>query len=77
MLSARIAGRTREGEVGAGDCASVAEHFAPCSVLECNDVHCFGNVLAVAEDDWVAVEEHALSVTEGEAEKTAVKKGLE
>lgn len=63
--------------VVAVDCASAAEKFGACSVQDCNDFLCFECVGAVAVDDLVAVSEDAVSVKEGETEKTGVKNRLE
>lgn len=42
------------------------------SVQDCLKVLCSSLVGSVAPDDWVAVAEHAVSVTQEEIEKTGV-----
>lgn len=77
VLSVWSGGRTREVEVGAGNCTSVAGMIAACSMQNCVDALCFPDVGAVAADDWVALAEDGVGVTEEDAEKTEVKDGLE
>lgn len=69
-------GRKRELKVGAGDYAFVERKFEACSVEDCNNVRCSGKLGPAAGDDWFAVLEDAVSVTEGEPESTAVKDEL-
>lgn len=44
---------------------------------ECENVRCFENVCAVAEDSWIAVVEDAARVTEVKAKETLVNNGLQ
>lgn len=69
--------RTRELEVGVGDCASVTGEFGACSAQNCEDVLCFMDFGAVAGGDWAAVAEGAVNVLGGEANRTRVKNRLE
>lgn len=52
-----------------GDGASLAEEFGTCSVQECEEVLCFGNVGAVAGHDLVAVANNAVSITDEKAKE--------
>lgn len=51
VASAKSEGRTREVEVRAEDCASVAAEFRVSSAQNCVDVPCFEDVGAVAGAD--------------------------
>lgn len=62
---------------GAADYAVVAGVSRTCSLLDCGDVFCFGNVCTVAGKKWMAVAENARSVRHGEAEEIRVKNGVE
>lgn len=75
--SARSERRTREGEVEARDCASVAGEFEARSVQECEYVLGFWSTGAVVRDGWVAAVKDAVSATEEEVEKTSLETGLE
>lgn len=77
MLSAESESRGREMEVGVGDGASAAGDFGACSVRECEDVHCFRDVGAVAGEDWVTVAEAAASITGDETAEARAKGGME
>lgn len=76
-LSAGSGTGTRKIEARARACASVGEEFGPYSVQECEDVFCCRDGGAVGEDDRRAMVENAVSLTEGEAEKTEVESRLE
>lgn len=60
-----------------GNYASVAEKCRACSMQECEDVLRLGYVGAVAEDDWMAVAEVALKITEREVEEIGDRDGTE
>lgn len=77
VVSARSTGRIREVEVGAGDCAFVAEKFGSWFVRDCEGDLCSGDISAADEDDRVAVGVNALSVMEREPQRTEVSNGLE
>lgn len=51
VLSAGSGGRTTKAEVGADDCASVADEYRVCSLHNCEDFFRFGNVGLIAESD--------------------------
>lgn len=70
-------GETMGMEVGAGDCASLAEECSSCSVQDCENIFCFREACAVAGDDWMAMAETALVIAKGEARKTRVKSRVE
>lgn len=70
-------GRTREVKAGAKRRASVEWNSGSCFVQDCNVVLCFWDVGAVAEGDWAAVAEDAVSVTEGKHEETRVMNRLQ
>lgn len=76
VLSAGSKRTTKEVEVVAGDCASLARKFETCLRRGCANVLCSGNVRTGNEDDRVQMVEYTVNVTEGEAEKTTVKTGL-
>lgn len=77
MLSVGGGGRTTEMDVRERDCAAVAYKFGARSVQDYEDLFCFRNVGTVARDDWGAVPEDAMSVTESQAEETQPENGLE
>lgn len=51
VLSTGSAARRKKVEFGAGNYVSVAEKFGACSVHDCKDVFCLGDVGGVAGDD--------------------------
>lgn len=76
VLSAWGAEKTKQVEVRAGVCAFMAAEIGTCSLQHCENVLCLRSVGAVLGDDWVAVAENAMSVTEERPEKLEVKHEL-
>lgn len=70
--NAKSGSGTREGKVGGGDCAPIAEELGAYDLQKCRNGLCCEGVGAVAGYDLVALQKSAPTVTEGKAEKFIV-----